>query len=520
MKKRAKPVRMADLKIRKAHFTDISQLQNLIKKVYPLMPTYKEGHLRGQINAYNDGVFVALYKNKVVGYCAAFLVSESEAFRDHTWTEITGAAYNSRHNRKGQWLYGMEVCVDPDMRGKRIGQRLYEARKRLVEEKRLKGIVIVGRMPNYHKNIKKYPTPKSYLTAVRNQKVRDPVIGFQIRNGFKVKRILKNYLTTDIESQGNAVMMIWHNPAIEVRSINQEEGGVEQVKTSVRVTSVQYMQRRVRSFDEFIQIVEYFVDVAADYKSDFVVFPEWFTLQLLSMEKKTLEPKESLFRLAEYTERFTKTMRKFSIEYNIHIIGGSTAVIDPKTKAITNVSFVFLRDGSVYSQSKIHPTPNESYWWDLQGGNEVQAIPTDCGTIGVLICYDSEFPELTRHLVDQGMKILFVPFCTDERQSYLRVRYCCQARAVENQIYVVMSGNCGNLPRVENMDIQYAQSCILTPCDLTFSRDGIAADTTPNVETVAVADLHLDSLVEARNTGTVQPLKNRRHDLYHLVWKS
>jgi predicted amidohydrolase len=146
-------------------------------------------------------------------------------------------------------------------------------------------------------------------------------------------------------------------------------------------------------------------------------------------------------------------------------------------------------------------------------------IQTDCGPIGVLICYDAEFPELARHLTDQGAQILFVPFCTDERQSYLRVRYCCQSRAVENQVYVVMAGNCGNLPNVENMDIQYAQSCILTPCDLPFARDGIAADTTPNTEMVAIADLRPSTLLDARNSGTVKNLHDRRHDLYHVYWK-
>lgn len=115
----------------------------------------------------------------------------------------------------------------------------------------------------------------------------------------------------------------------------------------------------------------------------------------------------------------------------------------------------------------------------------MSAIDTDCGPIGVLICYDAEFPELGRHLADQGVHIVFVPFCTDERQSYLRVRYCAQARAVENQCYIVMSGNVGNLPNVHNMDIQYAQSCVLTPCNFPFARDGVAADTTPNVEIVA-----------------------------------
>lgn len=137
----------------------------------------------------------------------------------------------------------------------------------------------------------------------------------------------------------------------------------------------------------------------------------------------------------------------------------------------------------------------------------------------MLICYDSEFPELARHLVDQGANILFIPFCTDERQGYLRVRYCAQARAVENQCYVVMAGNVGNLPRVSNMDIQYGQSCILTPCDFEFARDGIAADTTPNVETVIFADLCLDSLYESRLSGTVVNFSDRRHDLFKVVWR-
>src|SRR3546814_4885837 len=80
--------------------------------------------------------------------------------------------------------------------------------------------------------------------------------------------------------------------------------------------------------------------------------------------------------------------------------------------------------------------------------------------------------------------LLFVPFCTDERRGYLRVRYCCQARAVENQCYVITSGVVGNLPNVANMDIHYAESAILTPSDFPFARDGVAVDTAPHTETI------------------------------------
>jgi predicted amidohydrolase len=207
-----------------------------------------------------------------------------------------------------------------------------------------------------------------------------------------------------------------------------------------------------------------------------------------------------------------------ALKYNVNIVAGSHPVM-MESGRVENIAFVFLRDGRICEQPKIHPTPNEVYWWNIEGGHALKPIETDCGTIGVLICYDSEFPELARYLIDQGATILFVPFCTDERQSYLRVRYCCQARAVEDQCYVVMAGNVGNLPRVANMDIQYAQSCILTPCDFPFARDGVAADTTPNAEMVIFADLRLDTLRQARTSGTVKNLKDRRHDLYQLVWK-
>jgi predicted amidohydrolase/GNAT superfamily N-acetyltransferase len=518
-KSKSKSQEKATLVIRSAEEKDLDEIIGLAQKVYPNMPTYKKGHIRGHINSFADGSFVAVYEGQIVGYSASFLIKEPEARLPHTWAEITGGAYNSRHDPKGDVLYGMEIMVDPAVRGLRIGRRFYEERKRLVRKLRLRGIMIVGRMPGFARRKKKYETPQAYVEAVLKREVRDNVISFQIRNGFEFINVFKDYLPIDRDSDGYGVLLKWTNPKFneELLSDTTYKSGLTQ--ETVRVTTVQYQQRRVQSFDEFLQIVEYFVDVASDYRSDFVVFPEWFTMQLLSMEHDILDPKKSMIRLSEHTPMFVDSMQDLAVKYNVNIIGGSTATFSQKTKRLKNVAYVFRRDGAIFEQAKLHPTPNERYWWDLEGGSDLQAIPTDCGTIGVLICYDAEFPELSRHLVDQGMKILFVPFCTDERQSYNRVRYCAAARAIENQIYVALSGNVGNLPRVENMDIQYAQSCILSPCDFPFYRDGIAADTTPNVEMVAVADLRLDPLMESRRSGTTQQLRDRRHDLYHITWK-
>ncbi len=508
------------LKVRNAKLSDIEGIRELCRKVYPDDRPYSAAMLRGHIHSYPEGQFVATYEDSIVGYCATFRISGDIALKPHTWKEITGSGYASRHDPDGDYLYGMDVFVDPDLRGYRIGQRLYDARKRLCTEWEMRGIVFAGRVPSWHRRRRQFDSVEDYVDAVINKKARDPVISFQLRNGFEVLGVIPRYLPGDKESRGYAVHMLWRNPTIapEQAEEDHEEAYGQPMPDTVRVATVQYMQRRVKSFDEFLSFIEYFVDVVSDYRSDFVLFPELFSLQLLSITDQELSPAESIEALTQYREPFCEALREMAIRYNINIIAGSHPC-RVENGQVHNISFVFHRDGHIDQQEKIHPTPNEAYWWNIEGGSEVAAIQTDCGPIGVLICYDAEFPELGRHLVDQGVNIVFVPFCTDERQSYLRVRYCCQARAVENQCYVVLSGNCGNLPGVANMDIQYAQSCILTPCDFPFARDGIAADTTPNVETVAFADLRLESLYLARNSGTVQNLKNRRHDLYSVEWR-
>ena len=509
------------LSVRSATLKDTAAIADLTARVYEGtgMQGYSPGALRGQVSNFPDGQFIVTVEERVVGYCATFRIGGEVALRPHTWEEITGHGYASRHDPKGEWLYGMEVCVDPGYRGYRIGQRLYNARKKLCQALGLRGIVFAGRLPTLAKRIKRFGTVENYIEQVKAKKQRDPVLSFQLRNGFEVLGLLPHYLDVDTQSLGYGIHMVWYNPKVpRDQPLERTKRYGERRPDTVRVGTVQYMQRRVTSFEQFRSFVEYFVDVVADYSGDFVVFPEMFTLQLLSIEDQELSPAESIEALTKYTPQVKEALRDMALRYNINIIGGShpTRVGDGR---VENHSYIFLRDGAVHEQPKIHPTPNEAYWWNIEGGSTLNAVETDCGLIGVLICYDAEFPELTRYLADQGVQILFVPFCTDERQSYLRVRYCCQARAVENQFYVVMSGNVGNLPNVHNMDIQYAQSCILTPCDFPFARDGIAADTTPNVETVAFADLHMESLQMARNSGTVQNLRDRRHDLYHVKWR-
>ncbi len=505
------------LVIRNSTLEDIPQMQEVAAKVYTNWGTYPAAMLTGQIHAFPEGQFVATYAGKVVGFCSTFMIDEKIALKAHNWTEITGGGYASRHDPNGNILDGMEVAVDPEYRGYRIGQRLYDARKKLCIEYELKAIVFSGRVPDLHKKIKKVKDIHEYISKVKSKKMRDPTLSFQLRNHFEIVMPMENYLPNDKDSLGWGILMKWQNPKMS-RTPAEDNKRKLRIRDSVRVATVQYMQRKVDSFEQFINYVQYFVNVASDSQADFVVFPEFFSLQLLSIENEKLKPEKAIESLTKYDPMIIESLRDMAIKYNINIIGGSHPTKSDDNR-IKNTCHIFLRDGSVHSQEKIHITPNEVYWWNIEGGDSLKTIETDCGTIGILICYDAEFPELSRHLVDQGATILFVPYCTESRQGHLRVRYCCQARAVENQCFIVTSGNVGNLPGVENMDIQYAQSCIITPNDFPFARDGIAADTTPNAEMVAMADLRLDDLRLSRNTGTVRNLQDRRHDLYQVVWK-
>ena len=509
----------ARLEVRQAKLKDVPEIAELVRRAYADLPPYTLGEIRGQLNNYREGCFVAKLDGVIVGYCASMRLKANVAMSDHSWDEVTGNGFGSRHDPTGDWLYGYEMCVDPKVRGTRIGRRLYEERRALAERLDLAGIVFGGRMPNLANAMRRKRNraegPEDYLEKVVDNKIHDPVLRFQLANGFEPQGILQNYLPEDKRSKAFAVRMVWRNPYVDADAPRKHR--LPRDVESVRIATCQLQARAVSGFDEFMRHIEYFVDVAADYESDFILFPELFTLMLLSAEEKELSPMEAIEALSDYTPKIRQKLSELALNFNINIIGGShpTRMEDGD---IHNVAYVCLRDGSIHAQEKIHPTPNEAYWWNIKGGDSIDAIPTDCGPIGVLICYDSEFPELARRLVDEGARIIFVPFCTDSRQGYMRVRYCAQARAIENQCFTVLSGNVGNLPNVANMDIQYAQSCILTPCDFPFARDGIAAEASENVETLTISDINLADLSWARAEGTVRNLADRRFDLYQIEW--
>jgi predicted amidohydrolase len=417
----------------------------------------------------------------------------------------------STHNPRGDVLYGIDVFIRPEYRGLRLGRRLYDARKELCEHLNLRGIVFGGRIPHYHK-VADELTPKEYIQKVKFKELYDPTLTFQLANDFHVKKVLKGYLPDDQESKEYAVLMGWDN-------IYYTKKGHElsQTKSVVRLGLVQWQMRHYPTVDDVFEQVEFFVDAVSAYKSDFILFPEFFNAPLMARYNQLSEP-EAIRKLAQYTEEIRDRFVQLAISYNVNIITGSMPLV--RDEKLYNVGYVCRRNGTYDSYEKIHVTPDEVKSWGLSGSDKLKVYETDCGKIGILICYDVEFPELSRLLAEQDMKILFVPFLTDTQNGYSRVRYCARARAIENECFVAMAGSVGNLPKVSNMNIQYGQSAVFTPCDFAFPTNGIKTEATPNTEMILVADVDMDLLSELHAYGSVRNLRDRRTDVFDLRLKS
>ena len=490
---------------------DYPQIKRVMDRVYPdIGGAWKPEEYAALINNFPEGQICIEDQGVVVAAALTILVNGDEFESRHTYEDVVDKGRMSGHDPDGNALYGVDVFVDPEYRGLRLGRRLYDARKELCEKLNLKGIIFGARIPGYGEHSKTM-SPMEYIQKVKDNEIYDPVLSFQLSNDFHIKKVMKGYLPEDVKSSSYGVLMEWINIYYEKRQ--KLFGGR---KAYPRIAVVQWQMRPFGSLDDFLHQAEFFVDAVAGYNSDLVLFPELFNAPLLKNFNQE-NPAEAMRSLTEYTEDIRAAFTNMAITYNINIVTGS--VPELKDDLLYNVSFICRRDGTWSAQYKLHITPDEAQYWGLRGGDGIRIFDTDIGKIGVLICYDVEFPELARHLADKGMTLLLVPYLTDTKNAYLRIRRCAQARAIENECYVAISGSVGNLPKVENMDIQYSQSAIFTPSDFAFPHDAIAAEATPNTEMTLMVDLDLDLLKELRQKGSVRNLQSRRKELYEVIWK-
>jgi len=489
---------------------DYDRLVEMQLQCFPGMEPWKREQVESQISRFPEGQLCIEVDGQLAASSSSLILEYTPNLAWHNWKAIADEGYIRTHNPKGDTLYGIEIMVHPDFRGMKLTRRLYDARKQICLNKNLQRMIIGGRIPGYGPHADEL-TAREYIENVIDRSLYDPVLTSQLANGFSLKGLIPNYFPSDEDSRGFATFLEWINLDYRPGAKRRYHHPVE----PIRLAAVQYEMRAVKSFDELAMQCEFFVDTASEYKSDFVLFPELFTTQLLSFAKPG-RPGLAARQLHEFTPQYLELFTELAVKYNVNIIGGSHFVVEDDV--LHNISYLFRRDGTLGKQYKIHITPSERKWWGVTAGDRVQVFDTDCGVIAIQICYDIEFPELTRIAAQKGAQIIFVPFNTDTRHGYLRVRNCAMARCVENHLYVAVAGCTGNLPFVENSDIHYAQSAIFTPADAEFARDAIAAECTANAETIIIHDVDLELLRRHRESGSVQNWNDRRRDIYKVAY--
>lgn len=282
-----------------------------------------------------------------------------------------------------------------------------------------------------------------------------------------------------------------------------------------RVSAVQYDLHTIHRFEEFAAQVTHYVKTAQEFEADFLLFPEFFTTQLLSIGDGNGNAL-TIDDLPGFTEQYRELFTGLAASAGMHIIAGTHVL--KKGDKLYNVAHMFYPDGRVAEQAKLHITPTEVTEWNMQPGETFEVFETKFGTVSLLTCYDIEFPEIVRMAKAKGADVIFCPSCTDDRHGFHRVRYTSHARAVENQVYVVVTGTVGSLPTVDFMRANFGQAAVITPNDIPFPPKGILAEGEINDDMIITADLDLDLLYKVREKGSVTTWRDRRTDLY-TDWK-
>jgi len=197
--------------IRHTRSSDIKPLLELQERVYPTIRPWPESTLLQQIETFPQGQIVAEVDGHLVGAASSLMILWDEWDVEHTWKEITSRGSFNTHNPEGRTLYGAEVFVQPELRGAGIGHALYRGRRQICRKLNLKRIIACGRLPGYHHHADQI-SALLYAQKVVWGDIFDPVLNFQLREGFDFCGTVDGYLPDDLDSLGHASLIVWLNP--------------------------------------------------------------------------------------------------------------------------------------------------------------------------------------------------------------------------------------------------------------------------------------------------------------------
>ncbi len=416
-----------NIKVRRWKKADIPAIAECQNAAYPHLDRQSLNDARKlemQLSMFPEGQFLAECDGKVVGYCTSLIVLLAEDSPWYSYDEITGCGTFSTHDPSGDTLYGSDIAVHPDFRGQGIAGKFYQRRKSLLKRLNLRRMVAGGRIPGYAQYAKKMSANR-YVELVKAGEMKDMALSAHLKAGYTVRSVHYAYLS-DRESMNYATYLEMENPLFDKAKRMIAASPITRPVRKIRVCAAQYELRPIENWDQLVRQVEFFADTANEYHCHFLLLPELFTAQLFSFLPRDMDSRHAVAEVAKYHEQYLAMFKSCAERHGLYIIGGSTPV--RTGDELRNVAHLFTPSGNVYTQDKMHITSVERHYYDSQPGDKLHVFDTPLGRIGIAVCYDVEFPELIRLLTLQGIDVLFVPFATDERKSYHRVRHCASTR--------------------------------------------------------------------------------------------
>ena len=273
---------------------------------------------------------------------------------------------------------------------------------------------------------------------------------------------------------------------------------------TLKVASAQYDISFLASWQAYQEKIERWVSDAVRQDAKILLFPEYASMELASLFGQDVYTSLSkqLGAMQAVHNDYIALFKTLATQHGCIIQSGSFP-IGIEAEVYRNRAYLFLPDGSVDFQDKLIMTRFENEQWLIKAGTELKCFDTQYGKIAINICYDSEFPMLARKQVEMGANLILVPSCTDTLAGFHRVKIGCQARALENQCYVVQSCLVGNAPWSEAVDVNIGAAGIYTPVDRGFPDNGVLVAGELNAVQWVIGEVSLASCAVVREQGQV-----------------
>ncbi len=275
-----------------------------------------------------------------------------------------------------------------------------------------------------------------------------------------------------------------------------------------RLAASQYAIELIETWEAYTAHLSAVVREAKSEGAELLLLPEYSAMTLTGQLPPDIRSDlhRSIEEIQPMIPSWVELCEELARQHQILFQPGSAPVKDPDGK-FRNRAWLFGPDGLIGYQDKQIMTRFEREQWNIHAGVEgLKAFDTQIGRLGILICYDNEFPMLGRRLAELGVELILAPSCTDTLAGAYRVRIGAQARALENQYAVLSSPTAGEAPWSPAVDENRGRAALYVPSDYGMPAFGIVAESESDAVTqssLLIADIDLAAVARLRTEGQV-----------------